>query len=47
VAVHRLRSGLALTAVQKDLGHARIETTTIYTQLSDADRRRLADKVQW
>src|ERR671936_583383 len=29
------------------LGHARIDTTTIYTRLTDAERRRLHDQIVW
>lgn len=46
-AVHLLRSGQPLTEVQAHLGHARIETTTIYTRLTNAERRNLADRVTW
>jgi integrase len=46
-AVHLLRSGQPLTEVQAHLGHARIETTTIYTRLTNAERRNLADRVAW
>lgn len=46
-AVHLLRTGLPLTEVQNHLGHARVDTTTIYLRLTDAERRRLADRVTW
>lgn len=46
-AVHLLREGLPLTEVQEQLGHARIDTTTIYTRMTDAERRRLQDRVTW
>jgi integrase/recombinase XerD len=46
-AVHQLRSGIPLSEIQQQLGHARIDTTTIYTRLTDAERRRFADRVDW
>jgi integrase len=46
-AVHQLRSRVPLSEVQQQLGHARIDTTTIYTKLTDAERRTYADRVHW
>jgi integrase len=46
-AVHQLRCGVPLSEVQAQLGHARIDTTTIYTRLTNAERRRYADRVAW
>jgi len=34
-AVHQLRAGVPLPEVQAQLGHARIDTTTIYTKLTE------------
>jgi site-specific recombinase XerD len=45
-AVHQLRAGVPLSEVQQ-LGHARIDTTTIYTKLTDRGRRSYADRVEW
>jgi len=33
--------------VSQQLSHARIDTTTIYTRLTNAERRRYADRVAW
>jgi site-specific recombinase XerD len=46
-AVHQLRAGVPLTEVQLQLGHARIDTTTIYTRLTNAEPRSYADRVEW
>ncbi|MGH2366898.1 MAG: tyrosine-type recombinase/integrase [Chloroflexota bacterium] len=46
-AVHQLRAGVPLTEVQQQLGHARIDTTTIYTKLTNPERRSYADRVEW
>jgi integrase len=46
-AVHQLRAGVPLSEVQQQLGHARIDTTTIYTKLSNPERRAYADRVGW
>jgi site-specific recombinase XerD len=46
-AVHQLRAGVPLTEVQQQLGHARIDTTTIYTKLTSSERRSYADRVEW
>ena len=46
-AVHQLRAGVPLTEVQRQLGHARIDTTTIYTKLTSSERRSYADRVEW
>lgn len=45
--VHQLRAGVPLSEVSQQLGHARIDTTTVYTRLTDAERRRYADRVTW
>jgi len=36
-----------LSEVSQQLGHARIDTTTIYTRLTNRERRRYADRVVW
>jgi site-specific recombinase XerD len=46
-AVHQLRAGVPLSEVQQQLGHARIDTTTIYTKLTGRERRSYADRVEW
>jgi len=46
-AVHQLRAGVPLSEVQQQLGHARIDTTTIHTKLSNPERRAYADRVGW
>jgi integrase/recombinase XerD len=46
-AVHQLRSGVPLTEVSQQLGHARVDNTAIYTRLTNAERRRYADRVTW
>ncbi len=46
-AVHQVRQGIPLSEVQQQLGHARIDSTTVYTKLANPERRRLADRVLW
>jgi integrase len=46
-AVHQLRAGVPLSEVSQQLGHARLATTAIYTRLTNAERRRYADRVAW
>ncbi len=46
-AVNQVRSGVPLSEVQQRLGHARLDTTSIYTKLANAERRMIADRVQW
>jgi integrase len=46
-AVHQLRCGVPLSEVSQQLGHARIDTTTVDTRLTNAERRRDADRVRW
>jgi integrase/recombinase XerD len=46
-AVHQLRAGVPLSEVQAQLGHARIDTTTLYTRLTNPERRASADRVAW
>jgi integrase len=38
---------IPLSEVQQQLGHARIDSTTIYTKLANPERRCLADRVAW
>ena len=46
-AVHQLRSGVPLSEVSQQLGHARVDNTMIYARLTNAERRRYADRVAW
>ena len=46
-AVHQVRQGVPLSEVQQQLGHARIDTTSIYAKLANPERRAVADRVQW
>ena len=43
-AVNQVQQGIPLSDVQQQLGHARIDSTTIYTKLANPERRRLADR---
>jgi hypothetical protein len=36
-----------LSEVQAQLGHARLDTTTVCAELTNAERRRYADRVAW
>ena len=46
-AVNQLRQGVALSEVQQQLGHARIDTTTIYTKLAARDRLEVHAGLAW
>jgi site-specific recombinase XerD len=46
-AVHQVRQGVPLSEVQQQLGHARLDTTSISTKLANAERRAIADRVAW
>lgn len=46
-AVHQVRQGIPLSEVQQQLGHARIDTTSIYAKLANPERRAMADRVAW
>lgn len=44
-AIHAIRSGVPLNMVQRWLGHASIETTSIYTQALGVEERALAERM--
>lgn len=46
-AVHQVRQGVPLSEVAQQLGHARLDTTSIYTKLANPERRSIADRVTW
>jgi len=46
-AVNQVRQGVPLSEVQQQLGHARIDTTTIYTRLAARDRLEVHAGVTW
>ena len=46
-AVNQVRQGVPLSEVAQQLGHARMDTTAIYAKLANAERRAMADRVQW
>jgi integrase/recombinase XerD len=46
-AVHQVRQGVPLSEVQQQLGHARIDTTTIYTKLAARERLAVHAGVEW
>jgi integrase/recombinase XerD len=46
-AVNQVRQGVPLSEVAQQLGHARMDTTAIYSRLATAERRAMADRVQW
>jgi site-specific recombinase XerD len=46
-AVNQVRQGVPLSEVAQQLGHARLDTTSIYTKLANAERRAMADRVRW
>jgi integrase len=46
-AVNQVRQGVPLSEVQQQLGHSRLDTTSIYTRLANAERRMIADRVRW
>ena len=45
--VNQVQQGVPLSEVQQQLGHARLDTTTIYTRLANPERRAIADRVRW
>jgi site-specific recombinase XerD len=46
-AVNQVRQGVPLSEVQQQLGHARIDTTTIYTKLAARDRLAVHAGLAW
>lgn len=44
-AVHALQCGVPITVLQRWLGHARVETTAIYTNVSGREERTLAARM--
>ncbi len=46
-AVNQVQQGVPLSEIQQQLGHARIDSTTVYTKLANPARRRMADRVAW
>jgi integrase/recombinase XerD len=46
-AVNQVRQGVPLSEVQQQLGHARIDSTSVYAKLANPERRAMADRVVW
>ena len=46
-AVNQVRQGAPLSEVQQQLGHARIDTTTIYTKLAARERLAVHAGIEW
>jgi integrase/recombinase XerD len=46
-AINMIRNGVDIRRVQLLLGHADIQTTTVYLQFKDADLREVYDKVEF
>jgi integrase len=46
-AVDQVRQGVPLSEVQQQLGHARIDSTSVYAKLANHERRAMADRVTW
>jgi integrase len=46
-AVNQVRQGVPLSEVQQQLGHARIDSTSVYAKLANPERRAVADRVAW
>lgn len=46
-AVHQIRSGVPLSEVGQQLGHARADSTLVYLRLANPERRAMADRVAW
>ncbi len=44
-AIHLLDQGVAVNAVKEQLGHARLDSTMVYLQLTDPHRRRMLEGV--
>ena len=45
-ALHQLRTGVLLTQAQQQLGHARLDSTTVYTRPASSERRPCANPVE-
>ena len=45
--VNQVRQGTPLSEVQQQLGHARIDSTSVYAKLANPERRAMADRVIW
>jgi integrase len=46
-AVKQARQGVPLSKVQQQLGHAGIDTTTVYTKLAARERLAVHAAVEW
>lgn len=46
-AVNQVRQGVPLSEVQQQLGHARIDSTSVYAKLANPERRAMAERVTW
>ena len=46
-AVNQVCQGVPLSEVQQQLGHARIDSTSVYARLAHPERRAVADRVAW
>ena len=46
-AVNQVQQGIPLSEVQQQLGHARIDSTSVYAKLANPRRRAMADRVVW
>lgn len=46
-AVNQVQQDVPLSEVKQQLCHVRIDSTTIYRELANPERRRLADRVAW
>ncbi len=45
--VNQVWQGVPLSEVQQQLGHARINSTSVYAKLANPERRAMADRVTW
>jgi hypothetical protein len=43
----RLRTSVLLNEMEQQLGHARIDTTTLSTKLTSSERQAYAARVEW
>ncbi len=46
-AIHLLDQGVAVNAVKEQLGHARLDSTMVYLQLTDPHRQRMVEGVRF